>query len=67
MDVVKILYKNNLLCSKRTIFSVMMLIQLLLYFRGKNFVIKYEGSFKSGNSHCLVLEHVAHDRPEVII
>ncbi|CAL5436775.1 unnamed protein product [Camellia sinensis] len=33
---------------------------------GKNFVIKYEGSFKSGNSECLVLEHVHHDRPEVL-
>ncbi|CAL5359743.1 unnamed protein product [Camellia sinensis] len=33
---------------------------------GKNFVIKYEGSFKSGNSECLVLEHVHHDRPQVL-
>ncbi|XP_071730833.1 uncharacterized protein [Rutidosis leptorrhynchoides] len=39
---------------------------MLERFGGKNFVIKYEGSFKSGNSHCLVLEHVAHDRPEVL-
>ena len=36
-------------------------------FRGKNFIIKYEGCFKSGNSDCFVLEYVEHDRPEVII
>ena len=30
-------------------------------------MIKYGGSFKSGNSDCFVLEHVEHDRPEVII
>ncbi|KAJ0482933.1 putative protein kinase Group-Pl-2 family [Helianthus annuus] len=41
-------------------------VKMLERFGGKNFVIKYEGSFKSGNSHCLVLEHVAHDRPEVL-
>ncbi|KAI3828919.1 hypothetical protein L1987_03030 [Smallanthus sonchifolius] len=41
-------------------------LKMLERFGGKNFVIKYEGSFKSGNSHCLVLEHVAHDRPEVL-
>lgn len=40
---------------------------VLLNNRGKNFVIKYEGSLKNGNSDCLVLEHVEHDRPEVII
>ncbi|KAH6769077.1 Protein kinase superfamily protein [Perilla frutescens var. frutescens] len=31
---------------------------------GKNYVIKYEGSFKSGSADCLVLQHVQHDRPE---
>lgn len=41
------------------------LLKPLLYDRGKNCVIKYEGSFKNGNSDCLVLEHVEHDRPEV--
>lgn len=35
--------------------------------RGKNFVIKYEGSFKSRSADCLVLQHVQHDRPEVLI
>lgn len=35
-------------------------------FRGKNFIIKYEGCFKSGDSDCFVLEHFEHDRPEVI-
>lgn len=41
-------------------------LKMLERFGGKNFVIKYEGSFKSGNSDCLVLEHVEHDRPEVL-
>ncbi|THG10679.1 hypothetical protein TEA_010375 [Camellia sinensis var. sinensis] len=41
-------------------------LKMLERFGGKNFVIKYEGSFKSGNSECLVLEHVHHDRPEVL-
>ncbi|KAK9068037.1 hypothetical protein SSX86_012148 [Deinandra increscens subsp. villosa] len=41
-------------------------LKMLDRFGGKNFVIRYEGSFKSGSSHCLVLEHVAHDRPEVL-
>ncbi|CAL5429594.1 unnamed protein product [Camellia sinensis] len=41
-------------------------MKMLEHFGGKNFVIKYEGSFKSGNSECLVLEHVEHDRPEVL-
>lgn len=39
-------------------------LSFLLYFRGRNFVIKYEDSFKSGNSECFILEHVDHDRPE---
>lgn len=37
------------------------------WFRGKNCIIKFEGSFKSGNSDCFVLEHVEHERPEVIV
>ncbi|XP_059275860.1 uncharacterized protein LOC132030302 [Lycium ferocissimum] len=41
-------------------------LKMLKRFGGKNFVIKYEGSFKNGNSDCLVLEHVEHDRPEVL-
>ncbi|XP_076911693.1 uncharacterized protein LOC143569740 isoform X2 [Bidens hawaiensis] len=41
-------------------------LKMLERFGGKNFVIKFEGSFKSENSPCLVLEHVAHDRPEVL-
>lgn len=41
-------------------------LKMLERFGGKNFVIKYEGSFKSGNSHCIVLQHFAHDRPEVL-
>ncbi|XP_076884339.1 uncharacterized protein LOC143533433 [Bidens hawaiensis] len=41
-------------------------LKMLERFGGKNFVINFEGSFKSENSPCLVLEHVAHDRPEVL-
>lgn len=41
-------------------------LKMLQRFGGKNFVIKYEGSFKNGNSDCLVLQHVEHDRPEVL-
>lgn len=40
--------------------------EISFLFRGKNFIIKYEGCFKSGDSDCFVLEHVKHDRPEVI-
>ncbi|KAK9120970.1 hypothetical protein Syun_018587 [Stephania yunnanensis] len=40
--------------------------KMLERFGGRNFVIKYEGSFKSGNADCFVLEHVHHDRPEVL-
>ncbi|KAK9275370.1 hypothetical protein L1049_022634 [Liquidambar formosana] len=42
-------------------------LRMLERFGGKNFVIKYEGSFKCGNSECFVLEHVEHDRPEVVL
>ncbi|KAG8662314.1 hypothetical protein MANES_01G087300v8 [Manihot esculenta] len=41
-------------------------LRMLERFGGKNFVIKYEGCIKSGNSDCFVLEHVEHDRPEVL-
>ncbi|CAN4078065.1 unnamed protein product [Withania somnifera] len=41
-------------------------LKMLERFGGKNFIIKYEGSFKNGSSDCLVLEHVEHDRPEVL-
>ncbi|OVA11292.1 Protein kinase domain [Macleaya cordata] len=41
-------------------------LRMLERFGGRNFVIKYEGSFKSNNSECFVLEHVEHDRPEVL-
>ncbi|KAI3911907.1 hypothetical protein MKW92_039643 [Papaver armeniacum] len=41
-------------------------LKMLERFGGKHFVIKYEGSFKSGNYECFVLEHVDHDRPEAL-
>ncbi|XP_019190689.1 PREDICTED: uncharacterized protein LOC109185165 [Ipomoea nil] len=41
-------------------------VKMLERFGGKNFVIKYEGSLKNGSSDCLVLEHVEHDRPDVL-
>ncbi|KAI3453457.1 hypothetical protein Pfo_010120 [Paulownia fortunei] len=41
-------------------------MKMLERLRGKNFVIKYEGSFKSGSADCLVLQHVEHDRPEIL-
>ncbi|KAF9591201.1 hypothetical protein IFM89_002856 [Coptis chinensis] len=41
-------------------------LKMLELFGGQNFVIKFEGSFKSSNSECFVLEHVEHDRPEVL-
>ncbi|KAF0930101.1 hypothetical protein E2562_030276 [Oryza meyeriana var. granulata] len=39
-------------------------LKMLERFGGKNNVIKYEGSFRSGDLECFVLEHVEHDRPE---
>lgn len=30
-------------------------------------MIKFEGSFSSGDAECFVLEHVEHDRPEVTV
>nr|XP_010919908.1 probable serine/threonine-protein kinase cdc7 isoform X2 [Elaeis guineensis] len=41
-------------------------MKMLERFGGRNFVIKYEGSFRNGDSECFVLEHVEHDRPEVL-
>ncbi|KAF8032718.1 hypothetical protein BT93_D1591 [Corymbia citriodora subsp. variegata] len=41
-------------------------LKMLEKFGGKNFIIKYEGSFKNGNSECFILEYVEHDRPEVL-
>lgn len=52
------------------IFKLRGMLILLFNFswcRGKNFIIKFEGSFKSGSSDCFVLEHVVHDRPEVTV
>ncbi|KAJ0961827.1 hypothetical protein J5N97_029655 [Dioscorea zingiberensis] len=41
-------------------------LKMLGSFGGRNFVIKFEGSFKSGDAECFVLEHVEHDRPEIL-
>ncbi|XP_010531675.1 PREDICTED: uncharacterized protein LOC104807924 isoform X2 [Tarenaya hassleriana] len=40
--------------------------RMLERFGGKNFIIKYEGCLKSGDSDCFILEHVEHDRPELL-
>ncbi|KAL5551355.1 hypothetical protein UlMin_001531 [Ulmus minor] len=40
--------------------------RMLERFGGKDFVIKYGGTFKHEDSDCFVLEHVEHDRPEVL-
>ncbi|KAF4364984.1 hypothetical protein G4B88_021801 [Cannabis sativa] len=40
-------------------------LKMLERFGGKNFIIKYEGSLKSGDAECFILEHVDHDRPEL--
>ncbi|KAL8152191.1 hypothetical protein V2J09_009951 [Rumex salicifolius] len=34
--------------------------------RGKDFIIRYEGSCRSENSDCFVLKHVEHDRTDVL-
>ncbi|KAL8088921.1 hypothetical protein AgCh_038621 [Apium graveolens] len=34
--------------------------------QGKNFIIKYEGSFKHRSADCLVLQYFEHERPEVL-
>ncbi|KAL6323370.1 hypothetical protein AAG906_038641 [Vitis piasezkii] len=41
-------------------------LKMLERFGGRNFIIKYEGSFKGKTGECFVLEHVEHDRPEVL-
>lgn len=41
-------------------------LKILERFGGKNCVIKYECSLKSGDLDCFVLEHVEHDRPEIL-
>ncbi|KAK7851599.1 cell division cycle 7-related protein kinase [Quercus suber] len=41
-------------------------LKMLERFGGRNFIIKFEGSFQSGNSNSFVLEHVQHDRPEAL-
>ncbi|XP_047043154.1 probable serine/threonine-protein kinase cdc7 [Lolium rigidum] len=38
--------------------------KMLERFGGKNFVIKFEGCFRSGDLDCFVLQHINHDRPE---
>ncbi|CAL1401705.1 unnamed protein product [Linum trigynum] len=40
--------------------------RMLERFGGRNYIIRYEGHFKSENSLCFVLEHVEHDKPEVL-
>lgn len=41
--------------------------KMLERFGGKAFVIKYEGSCRSENTDCIVLKHVEHDRPSVLM
>ncbi|WVZ57655.1 hypothetical protein U9M48_008015 [Paspalum notatum var. saurae] len=41
-------------------------LKMLERFGGQNYVIKYECSLKSGDLDCFVLEHVEHDRPEIL-
>ncbi|TKV94881.1 hypothetical protein SEVIR_9G325000v4 [Setaria viridis] len=41
-------------------------LKMLERFGGKHCVIKYECSLKSGELECFVLEHVEHDRPEIL-
>ncbi|KAL5560514.1 hypothetical protein UlMin_036725 [Ulmus minor] len=41
-------------------------LKMLERFGGRNFIIKFEESVKSGDMDCFVLEHVEHDRPEVL-
>ncbi|KAL1194625.1 Cyclin-dependent kinase A-1 [Cardamine amara subsp. amara] len=39
-------------------------IRMLERFGGKNFIIKHEGCLKNGDSDCIILEHLEHDRPD---
>ncbi|CAN6311871.1 unnamed protein product [Urochloa humidicola] len=41
-------------------------LKMLERFGGKDFVIKYECSLKTGDLECFVLQHVQHDRPEIL-
>lgn len=41
-------------------------LKMLQRFGGRNYVINLECSLKSENSDCFVLQHVDHDRPEVL-
>lgn len=41
-------------------------IKMLERFHGKKFIIKYEGSFKYNECDCLILQHIEHDKPEVL-
>lgn len=41
-------------------------LKMLERFGGRHFIIKYEGSFTSGTGECFILEHIEHDRPEVL-
>ena len=65
MDFMKV-HLNKLHCIFQPT-NCDLICKLFFLFRGKNFVIKYEGCFSNGDSDCFVLEHVEHDRPEVII
>ncbi|KAE8792889.1 Peptide methionine sulfoxide reductase A4, chloroplastic [Hordeum vulgare] len=40
--------------------------KMLERFGGKSFVIRYEGCLRSGELDCFILEHVKHDRPEIL-
>ncbi|XP_057981515.1 uncharacterized protein LOC131166906 isoform X2 [Malania oleifera] len=41
-------------------------LKMLERFGGRNFIIKFVGTFKSGNDDCFILEYVEHDKPEVL-
>ncbi|CAA7041777.1 unnamed protein product [Microthlaspi erraticum] len=41
-------------------------LRMLERFGGKNFIIKYEGCLKNGDSDCIILEHLEHDRPDFL-
>ncbi|XVF10909.1 hypothetical protein REPUB_Repub07fG0224000 [Reevesia pubescens] len=41
-------------------------LKMLERFGGRNFIIRYEGSIKSADTDCFVLQYVEHDRPEVL-
>ncbi|VVA93375.1 unnamed protein product [Arabis nemorensis] len=41
-------------------------LRMLERFGGKNFIIKYEGCLKNGDSDCIILEHLEHDRPDLL-